>query len=111
MNFRATDPHAAVDHILKFAAEHATAKAQRVFLEGFKSTKKALLMSQCDAKTSVEREQFAYAHPEYQQVLEGLREAVQREETLKWEMTAAQSRIEIWRSEQANNRNQDRVMR
>jgi hypothetical protein len=38
------------------------------------------------------------------QLLEGLREAVAIEERLKWDITAAELRVEIWRTEQANNR-------
>jgi hypothetical protein len=44
-------------------------------------------------------------------LLEGLKAAVEVEEKLKWEMVAAQARVEVWRTEQANNRNQDRTMR
>ena len=57
------------------------------------------------------KEAYAYAHPEYRELLEGLRAAVEAEETLKWTMTAAELRVEIWRSEQANNRRQDNATR
>lgn len=38
-------------------------------------------------------------------------EAVRAEEALRWRLTAAQLRVEVWRSENANNRTQDRTMR
>ena len=40
------DPHDAVDYIIKHARQFADAKAQRVYLEEFRKSKKALLMKQ-----------------------------------------------------------------
>jgi hypothetical protein len=37
-------------------------------------------------------------------LLDGLKAAVEIEEKLKWDITAAELRVEIWRTEQANNR-------
>jgi hypothetical protein len=42
-------------------------------------------------------------------LLEGLKEAVAAEETLRWSLVAAQARVEIWRTESANNRSVDRA--
>ena len=106
-----TDPNRAVDYILANASKFAQAKANRVFLEEFRKSKKALLMSQSTAEAANAREQFAYAHPEYAELLQGLKEAVETEEKLKWELVAAQLRVDVWRSEEASNRNQDRAMR
>lgn len=105
------DPHAAVDHIIRTAPKFAQAKAERVYLEEYRKTKKALLMAASPAKTSAEREQDAYSHPEYAQLLEGLKAAVEIEERLKWELTAAQARIDVYRTQEASNRTQDRVTR
>jgi hypothetical protein len=44
------------------------------------------------------------ADPEYHQLLKGLAAAVEKEETLKWEIEAARLDIEIWRTKQATNR-------
>ncbi len=105
------DPQKAVDFIRDSAPKYAKAKAERVYIEEFRKSKKALLMGQSDAKSSVEREQYAYAHPEYQQLLEGLRVAVEQEETLRWQMVAAQAKTEVWRSLESSNRNIDRAVR
>lgn len=80
-------------------------------LEEFRKSKKALLMAECPEKAANAREQYAYAHPEYIQLLDGLKEAVRAEEELRWKLVAAQMRVEIWRSVQANNRGQDRAAR
>lgn len=105
------DPNAAVDYMLQKAGEFAKAKAQRVYLEEFRKSKKALLMGQSDASSAVAREQYAYAHYDYLALLEGLKAAIENEETLKWKLTAAQLSIEIWRSQEASNRATDRAVR
>ena len=46
----------------------------------------------------------AYAHKEYQDLILGLKEAVEEEEKLKWQMTAAMNKIEIWRTAESTKR-------
>ena len=111
MSDRLTNPNKAVDFLIANAEKFAKAKADRVYLEEFRKSKKALLMNACTEKAANAREQFAYSHPEYIELLEGLREAVRVEETLRWRLTAAQLRVEVWRSENANNRRLEGVMR
>jgi hypothetical protein len=105
------DPDRAVDYIIANAGKFAAAKAQRVYLEEFRKSKKALLMAQSSAKTSAEREQYAYGHEDYLGLLGGLKAAVEVEEKLKWDLEAARLRVEIWRTRSANNRGQDRATR
>jgi hypothetical protein len=81
-----------------------------VQIEEFKKSKKALLMNQCSAETVNAREQYAYSHSEYIQLIDGLKEAVEIEESLKWKMTAAQMRVEIWRSLEATSRAEGRAV-
>lgn len=88
----------------------ADAKATRIYLENFRHSKRAMLMNQCRAKTVSEREQFAYGHPEYIAVLDGLREAVKQEEQLKWQLERMKMDLSLWQSVNANNRYlQDKV--
>ena len=105
------DPNKAVDYLIEHSRQYAQAKADRVHLEHFRKSKKALLMNECQEKAVTAREQYAYSHPHYIALLEGMREAVRVEEALRWRLTAAQLRVEVWRSENANNRNQDRALR
>jgi hypothetical protein len=105
-------PEDAAQTIRDKAPAFGEAKAQRVYLEEFRKSKKALLMKDAltlgiEAANAQERE--AYAHPSYQQLIRGLAEAIEKEETLKWEIEAARLDIEIWRSREATNRNQDRA--
>lgn len=105
---REIDPHAAVDYIIKNAGKFAKAKAERVYLEEFRKSKKAILMKASPEASGIAQERDAYAHPEYLALLDGLKEAVLVEEKLKWDLIAAQARVEIWRTESANNRATDR---
>jgi hypothetical protein len=97
----------AVEYIRDRAKEYAQAKADRTHLEEFRKSRKALLMKAAElegATTSAAQERDAYAAPDYLQLLDGLRAAVEREETIRWEMEAARLTIEIWRTQSANNR-------
>ena len=98
------DPQKAVDYLRDNAEKFADAKASRVYLEEFRKSKKSLLMLQSDEKTQAGKEAYAYAHDEYIALLDGLKVAIEAEETVKWQMIAAQARIEVWRTQQANNR-------
>lgn len=107
----AIDPNAAIDFMVSKSRAYAQAKADRAYLEQFRKSKKALLMNECTEKAIGAREQFAYAHPEYQQVLEGIREAICLEESLRWRLEAARLRVEVWRSQEASNRTMDKTVR
>jgi len=104
--------HEAIDYILKNRKEFAVAKAKRCHLEEFRKSKKALLMTEA-LKTGIEaanaQERYAYSHPDYQALLEGLAAAIEIEEFLKWGMEAARMRVDVWRSEEASNRMTDKA--
>lgn len=54
--------------------------------------------------SNAEREHKARAHPEYLAVLEGIKAAVFEEERLRWQMEAARLKIELYRTQSANDR-------
>jgi hypothetical protein len=105
------DPNKAVDFLINNAKKYAAAKANRVYLEEFRKSKKAILMNQCEEKAANSREQYAYSHPEYLEILSGLKLAVEIEEELRWHQIAAQLRVEVWRSQEASNRGIERATR
>jgi len=109
MSDRRFDPHDAVDFIIKNAPKFAEAKARRVYLEEFRKTKKALLMKEHTSLPIGAQEREAYAHPEYQELLQGLRVAIEVEETLRWQLTAATMRGELYRTQSANERAEGRA--
>jgi len=105
-------PEEAAEIIRQIAPAYGEAKAQRVYLDEFRKSKKAMLMKDAlklgvEAANAQERE--AYADPAYHQLLKGLALAVEQEETLKWQLEAARLDIEIWRTREATNRMQDRA--
>jgi len=96
-----------LDFIRDHAPIYAKAKSERIYLEEFRKSKKALLMRDAEiagAKSAVAQEREAYAHPEYMALLDGLRAAVETEETYRWMIVAAQAKIECWRTIEANRR-------
>lgn len=104
---RQIDPEDSAQDIRDKAHAYGKAKAQRVYLEEFRRSKKAMLMKDSltmgvEAANAQERE--ALADLEYVQLLKGLAVAVKDEETLKWELEAARLEIEIWRTRQATER-------
>ena len=98
------DPHKAVDYIIANAKKFANAKAERVYLEEYRKSLKAILMKRSMESAIGAQEREAYSDPEYLQLLQGIKEATEIEEKLRWDLIGAQARVEIWRTEQANNR-------
>jgi hypothetical protein len=103
------DPHKAIDYIIQNSVKYAQAKANRLYLEEFRKSKKALLMKDAlargyEAVNAQERE--AYSDPDYLEILKGIKEATKQEEELKWLLEAARMRVDVWRTEQATARSQ-----
>lgn len=103
------DPHLAVDYIIANAKKFAQAKADRIYMEEYRKSLKAILMKRSLEETIGAQEREAYAHDEYKVLLDGLRQAIEVEEKLRWDLIAAQARVDIWRSEQANMRLEGKV--
>ena len=102
------DPHEAINFMIKNAEAYAKAKANVVYLSEYRKTKKAVCFQASLRSTMAEKEADAYAHPEYIAVLEGLKEAVEEAEKLRWMLVAAQARIDVYRTQEASNRSIDR---
>lgn len=103
---------ACLDFMRDHAAQYAVAKAQRVYLEEFRKSKKAMLMKAAEVEginTAAAQEREAYADQDYVALLKGLQEAVQEEERLKWLLVSAQAKIEAWRTIEANRRFEGKV--
>ena len=103
------DPNEAVDYIFKNGKKFAKAKAERIYLEEYRKSLKAILMKRSVENAIGAQERDAYAHDEYLALLQGLKAAVEVEEELRWALIAAQARVEIWRSQEATNRIEGRV--
>jgi hypothetical protein len=99
-----SDPNKAIDFIFENGKKFAKAKAERIYLEEYRKSLKAILMKRSLESTIGAQEREAYAHDEYLQLLMGIRAAVEAEEELRWSLVAAQARVEVWRSQEATNR-------
>jgi len=98
------DPNKAIDFIFENGKKFAKAKSERIYLEEYRKSLKAILMKRSMETAIGAQEREAYAHEEYQQLLHGLKASVETEEELRWALVAAQARIEVWRSQEASNR-------
>lgn len=103
------EPTKAIQYLIDTAPLYAKAKADRIYLEEFRKSRKAQLQSQAGTEVLGKQETYAYAHTDYIGILEGIRQAVETEEKYRWLMTAAQARISVWQTEQYNARLEAKV--
>jgi hypothetical protein len=105
------DPHDAINFIYKTAPEYAKAKGQLAQLEAYKSSLKSIMMKKSSEQSLGAQEREAYACQEYQDLCVAIGEATEQAEALKWKITAATMRFDAWRTEQASNRNLEKMTR
>lgn len=101
-----------LQYIRDNAREYAIAKSDRVNLEHFRKSKKALLMIEAEKsgiRTVSERESYAYSHDDYIQLLTALQIAVEKEEYLSLMIRECFAKIELYRTAQANQRAERRA--
>lgn len=103
------NPELAIEYIFKHGKRFAQAKAQRIYLEEYRKSLKAILMKRSVELAVNAQERDAYSNQEYLELLKGLKAAVEVEEEIRWGLVAAQARIEVWRSIEATNRAEGRA--
>jgi hypothetical protein len=110
------DVQKAIDFLRHNTVKSAKARAERLYLEQFRKSKKALLMQEAARGWNgphemplAAQEREAYAHPEMLTLLEGYRVAVENDERCRFGMLAAQSVIDAWRTQKANERAMERL--
>ena len=94
----------AVEFLRVNARPAAQAKANRIYLEEYRKVVKASIMREAISDALGAQEARAYADARYKTHLEALREAIEKDEYARWMMTAAEAKIEAWRTQQANAR-------
>ena len=92
----------ALDFLRDNAGKIGKARAERVYLEQFRKSKKAILFDQANEDTVAAKEQWALRHGDYLQVLDALRAAVEEDERRRFLSAAAEAKLEVWRTIQAN---------
>lgn len=103
------DVEKAVDYLRDNAPKAAKAKAERIYMEEYRKVVKAQIMRENDDKNLGTQEAIAYADARYRQHLSLMKEAIERDEYHKWMLTAAEAKLEAWRTEQANMRAEGRA--
>lgn len=91
----------------KMCDEYATARAHRTYLEEYKKSLLAILMKRSEVfghKTVSAQEREAYSDDEYTSWLHNLKDAVEREERLRYHIKKIEMEIEVWRSREATSR-------
>ena len=83
---------------------YAKAKASRIFLEETQKTVKATLFTDAPDGSVASRESYAYAHKDYTEHCQKLRDAVYDEELLRAKRLRYELSIEVWRTQEASRR-------
>lgn len=94
----------ALDYLRDNARSAAQAAADRDYLEGYTKVVKAELMADMNDQTIGAQERYAYAHSLYKEHLKARAEAVRKDEEHRFLRTAAQAKIDAWRTWQATER-------
>jgi len=105
------DPNDAIEFIFKTAPFYAKAKGHLAQFEAFKHSLKAIEMSKSEAHTIGGKEIDAYKSQAYQELCEAIGMATEEAEALRWQLEAAKMRFELFRTQEASNRNIDRMTR
>src|SRR5215813_9365629 len=98
------DIEAAVDYLRDNADGAAHARANRIYMEEYRKTLKAMVMKEHLDKAVNAQEREAYADMRYLDHLEAMRTAIFEDEKHRFLLAAAQAKIEAWRTLQANQR-------
>lgn len=78
--------------------------AEAAYLSEYRKSLKAMLMSKSPDDGVARAEAYAYAHPDYQAHLLGMRVATEQAEYLKFLTAAAKIKIDIFRTNHADMR-------
>ncbi len=95
------DKEARLNEIRAIVKDYAKAKANRIYLHEFRKSKRSMLMKKYETeghKTAAAQEREATADPEYIEVLQGLREAVETEERLRYELVLQEQQFDHWKT-------------
>ncbi len=94
----------ALDYLRDTAEAAAQSRANRMYLDDYSRVLRASIMSEHLAEPVNAQERYAYADVRFRNHLEGLKQAIYEDERNRFLREAAAIKIEVWRSEQANER-------
>jgi len=99
----------ALDYLRDNAVKAAQARANRAYVEEYRKTVKAQIMKDHGGESLGAQEREAYSDSRYVEHLKAIKEAVYADEYHRWMMSAAEAKIEAWRTQQANTRAMERL--
>jgi hypothetical protein len=94
------NPEKAIRYIQENAEKYAKAKGDVAYTENYLKVVKSQQMNKSESSSLGQREADAYASADYLQAITANKQAVEEEAHLKWMLTAAQARIEVWKTTQ-----------
>ena len=86
---------------------YSKAKANRTYLDEYRKSLMAIQMKVAEGngfKTVSSQEREAYASQEYRDLLASILELTEEEESLRYRIRQLEMEVEVWRSRQANER-------
>jgi hypothetical protein len=101
-----------LDWLRDNAGKAAKARAERVYMEEWLPSLRAQLAAKFieSGDSAAAADMKAKAHQDYRNALEGYRQAVEADELMRWHRTRADALVEVWRSDQANQRAMGKVI-
>lgn len=98
------DAEKAVDWLRDHAKKIGEARATRLYLEQWIKTVKATIQTEQQGLSMAAAEAVALASPRYMAALQAFREAVEADETFRFLASAAEAKLECWRSQESTRR-------
>jgi len=105
------NPNDEIQHIVDLIDDYADADANLAWLDSYKSALKALKMKDSTSPSIAGKEMDALASDEYLQYCHDLNEAKRKYTALKLTIETAKMKVEVWRTEQATNRQIEKITR
>ena len=88
----------AIDFLVKSASEAGQTRANRLYLEEFRKSLKAQIMSQNQDLPVNAQEREAYRNDAYLTHLEAMKDAIQEDEKMRFLIDAAKVKISVWQT-------------
>lgn len=105
------NPNDEIQHIVDLRDDYAAADSNLAWLESYKHALKALKMKESPSPSVAGKEMDALASDEYMTYCHDLEEAKRKHTSLKLTIETAKMKVEVWRTEQATNRQVEKLTR
>jgi hypothetical protein len=98
------DIEKALDYLRDHAELAAKAIAESWYMQDYRKVVKAEEMTKCNEPAVNAQERFAYSSDAYKEHLVATMTAIEKEQTERFLLKAADAKIEAWRTQQSNQR-------